>query len=105
MYTVESSLYKNVNHFLRCFPIKIVGKVLTELKGILHYIYLLQSSLNYRSYYHPLSDDLFVYRGFASGGRLAPLYESMIDSPLWDDPLQHFGVEGICDERPNLIEN
>jgi hypothetical protein len=79
MYTIECSLYKKVNHFLRCFPIDIVGKFLGELKGILHYIYLLQSSLEYYSYRHPLSDYLLVYRGFMSGGgQLAPLYESMI---------------------------
>jgi hypothetical protein len=83
MYTIECSLYKSVNHFLRCFPIKIVGKFMNELKGLLHYIYLLQSSIEYHSFHNPLSDDIIVYRGFASGGQqLAPLYESMIDEVI-----------------------
>jgi hypothetical protein len=83
MYTIECSLYKNVNHFLRCFPINIIGKFMNELKGILHYIYLLQSSLEYCSYHHPLSKDVIVYRGFQSGGkRLAPLYGSMINEVI-----------------------
>jgi hypothetical protein len=83
MYTIECSLYKNINHFLRCFPITIVNKFMNELKGLLHYIYLLQSSLEYCSYYHPLSNDIIVYRGFPSGGgRFAPLYESMIDEVI-----------------------
>jgi hypothetical protein len=56
---------------------------MNELKGILHYIYLLQSSLEYCSHHHPLSKDLLVYRGYKSGGgRLAPLYESMIDEVI-----------------------
>jgi hypothetical protein len=71
MYIVECSLYQNVNHFLRCFPIKIVG--------ILHYIYFLQSALEYCSYHHPPSNNLCVYRGFVSrGGRLASLYAVIV---------------------------
>jgi hypothetical protein len=79
MYSVECSLYKNVNHFLRCFPIKIAGKFMRELGGILHYIYLLQSSIDYCSDVHRLSSEMIVYRGIQQHGRmLAPLYESMI---------------------------
>jgi hypothetical protein len=56
---------------------------MNELKGILHYIYLLQSSLEYCSHYYPLSKECVVYRGYRSGGvRLAPLYESMIDEVI-----------------------
>jgi hypothetical protein len=50
-----------------------------ELKGVLHYIYLLQSSIEYCSYTNPLTSEVVVYRGFQSGGlRLTPLYYSMI---------------------------
>jgi hypothetical protein len=100
MSTVECSLYKNVNHFLRCFPIKIIGKFMNELKGILHYIYLLQSSLEYYSYHHPLSNDVIVYRGFMSGGRqLAPLYESMIDEVIiWS------GFTSTSTDRDSVIK-
>jgi hypothetical protein len=56
---------------------------MNELKGILHYIYLLQSSLEYYSYHHPLSKDIIVYRGLKNGGqRLASLYASMIDEVI-----------------------
>jgi hypothetical protein len=79
MYTTECSLYKNVNHFLNCFPIVLVSKFTSELKGILHYIYLLQSSIEYCAHTHPLTSDIVVYRGCKTGGlRLAPLYYSMI---------------------------
>jgi hypothetical protein len=95
MYTIDCSLYKNVNQFLRRFPIKIIGKFMSELKGILHYIYLLQSSLKYCSHHHPLSHNLLVYRGFGSGGvRLAPLYESMIDEEIvWPSFRAHQLIE------------
>jgi hypothetical protein len=83
MYTANCSLYENANHFLRCFPVKIVGKFMKELKPILHYIYLLQSSLEYYSYRCPLSEDMIVYRGILSGGqRLAPVYASMINEVI-----------------------
>jgi hypothetical protein len=79
MYSIESSLYRNVNHFLRCFPISIIGKFMKELGGILSYIYLLQSSIEYCSHNRPLVSDLIVYRGIRQRGKLlAPLYESMI---------------------------
>jgi hypothetical protein len=106
MYTVECSLYKNVNHFLRYFPIHVICKFMKELKGILRHIYLLQSSLEYYSHYNPLSNDIVVYRAFASDGvRLAPLYESMIDEVIvWssftststdrDHVIEHFVKNG-----------
>jgi hypothetical protein len=79
MYSIDCSLYKNVNHFLRSFPIVIVPKFMKEVGGILHYIYLLQSSIEYCSHRQPLSSDITVYRGIRTQGRmLAPLYESMI---------------------------
>jgi TPR repeat protein len=79
MYSIECSLYRNVNHFLRYFPIGIVSKFMKELGGILHYIYLLQSSIEYCSHHQPLSCDIIVYRGIPQQGKmLAPLCESMI---------------------------
>jgi hypothetical protein len=47
MYSTESSLYKNANFFLRNFPVEVAGKFINELRGILSYIYLLQSSINH----------------------------------------------------------
>jgi hypothetical protein len=83
MYTVESSLYQNVNRFLRCFPISMVPKFQNELKGILRYIYLLQSSIQYHSNQRPLTEDLLVYRGLPVAEFL-PLYESLIeDVVIW----------------------
>jgi hypothetical protein len=83
MYTIECRLYKTTNHFLRCFPIKLVGKFVRELKSILHYIYLLQSSVEYSSHNDPLTDDLVVYRVInGDGERLGTLYESMIDEVI-----------------------
>jgi hypothetical protein len=68
-----------VNHFLRCFPIELVCKFEKELGGILHFIYLLQSSIEYRSLNEPLSETVPVYRGMLSNGpELVGLYESMI---------------------------
>jgi hypothetical protein len=79
MYSIECSLYKNVNHFLRCFPIQIISKFMKELAGLLHYTYLLQSSIEYYSHINPLVSNLKVYRGIQQQGKiLVPLYESMI---------------------------
>jgi hypothetical protein len=41
MYTIDSSLYKNVNQFLRCFLISMVSEFMSELRAILYEIYLL----------------------------------------------------------------
>jgi TPR repeat protein len=79
MYSINCSLYKNLNHFLRSFPVVLVGQFMKELGGLLRYIYLLQSSIEYCSHIQPLSSDMIVYRGIQQHGRmLAPLYESMI---------------------------
>jgi hypothetical protein len=79
MYSIESSLYRNINHFLRRFPVEIASKLMKELDGMLCYIYLLQSSINQFSLRSPIKCDLVVYRGFSSDGpNQAQLYESMI---------------------------
>jgi hypothetical protein len=85
MYSIECSLYKNVNHCLRYFPIAIVNKFMKELDGILRYICLFQSSIEYCSHNQPLSSDIIVYRVIQQRGKmLAPLYESMIgDVIVW----------------------
>jgi hypothetical protein len=83
MYTVECSLYKNANHFLRCFSIRLIHYFLGKLKGFLCYIYLLQSSLGYCSHNRPISQEIVVYRGFRTGGtRLASFYQSMVDEVI-----------------------
>jgi hypothetical protein len=79
MYSIECLLYKNVNRFLRCFPIAIVSKFMKELGGIIRYIYLLQSSIEYCSHAKSLSSEMIVYRGIQHDVQiLVPLYESMI---------------------------
>jgi hypothetical protein len=68
-----------VNDFLRNFPLQIVGKFQKELKGILSYIYLLQSSIEHQSRLKPLLSELVVYRGLPSNGaNLITLYDSMV---------------------------
>jgi hypothetical protein len=47
MYSSESSLYKNVNHLLRCFPIQLIDKFMKEVGPIPRYIYVLQSPIEY----------------------------------------------------------
>jgi hypothetical protein len=62
---------------------KLVGKFMGELKGLLYYIYLLQSSLEYSSHHLPLTEDLIVYRVISGdGSKLGPLYVSMIDEVI-----------------------
>jgi hypothetical protein len=79
MYSKESGLYRNVNHFLRSFPISLVSKFEKELGGILSYIALLQSSIERYSLANPWMAECTVYRGFRSGGAShALLYETMI---------------------------
>jgi hypothetical protein len=79
MYSKESALYRNINHFLRCFPIELVSKCEKELGGILSYIALLQSSIEQYSLVHPMMADCTVYRGFGSGWlSCALLYETMV---------------------------
>jgi hypothetical protein len=84
LYTIESALYTNVNHFLHHFPISMVSKFLFELKGILNYIYLLQSSIEFVSHSEGFITDFVVYRGIKQASEAAPLYESMIgDVVVW----------------------
>jgi TPR repeat protein len=84
IYTIESLLYKNINRFLRHFPMSMVSKFLGELKGILHYIYLLQSSVEILSETDPIQENLIVYRGVKQCGNHALLYESLIgDIVVW----------------------
>jgi hypothetical protein len=79
MYSIQCSLYQNVNHFLRCFPVKMSSTVMKELKGSLSYGDLLQSSIECYSHIRPLPSDMIVYRGIQQHGKgLAQLYESMI---------------------------
>jgi hypothetical protein len=78
-YSLECSLHKNVNHFLRFFPVVRVNKFMKKLNGLLHYIYLLQSSIEYCSHSQSLSSDVIVSRGIRQHGRmLTALYDSMV---------------------------
>jgi hypothetical protein len=84
MYTIDSSLYKNVNQFLRCFPISMVSKFMRELRGIVSYIYLLQSSIESRSHVAPIRENFVVYRGIQNSADQGMFYESMIgDVVVW----------------------
>jgi hypothetical protein len=107
MYTVESLLYKNVNHFLRYFPISMVSKFMGELKGLVNYLDLLQSSIAFRSRDRPLREVLVVYQRIES----IQLYESIVGSVvIWrgftststdrDYARNHF----ITDENAFLFE-
>jgi hypothetical protein len=79
MYSIESSLYRNVNHFLRKFPIQILSKFLKELDGMLRYIYLLQSSIHDYAFKHSIAEGQVVYRGLPRrGSDLGSLYASLI---------------------------
>jgi hypothetical protein len=73
----------NINHFLSCFPNSIIDHFVNELHGILHYIYLIQSSIDFWSHYYPLMTDVVVYRRLkCDGGKLASLYISMIEEVI-----------------------
>jgi hypothetical protein len=111
MYTVESLLYKNVNIFLRYFPIWMVSKFMAELKGLVSYLYLLQLSIAFRSRGPPLREDLVVYRRVEQCYEFVQLYESIIgDVFVWpgftststgrDSVLNHF----VTDENSVLFE-
>jgi hypothetical protein len=83
MYSIHSLVYRNVNHFMRCFPVSLIGKFLKELRGLLSYIHLLQSSITYCSRHFPLVESTIVYRGIRTGAStLVPLYTSMIDEVI-----------------------
>jgi hypothetical protein len=62
------------------FLISAVGEFMTALNGILGYICLRQSSIEYWSRIQPVASEMIVCRGLRrEGKKLAPLYESMID--------------------------
>jgi TPR repeat protein len=82
MYANDSSLCENVNHFLHCFPISMVCRFMDELKHILSYIYLLQSSIECGSHETPIRENLVVYRGIRGATDLGMLYESTIDDVI-----------------------
>jgi hypothetical protein len=74
---------------------------MNELKGTLHYIYLLQSSIECYSQIHPFTSDVTVYRGLKSGGaKLVPLYYSMIGEVIvWSSfGSTSFELELVIDE-------
>jgi hypothetical protein len=79
IYCIESSLRYKIDQFLLRFPISVLSRFMTELSGIMNYIYLLQSSISYFAHNNPLMENQIVYRGFSvKGPQLRPLYESMI---------------------------
>jgi TPR repeat protein len=84
MYTIESPLYKHVNSFLRSFPVSKISKFKTELRGILSYISLLQSSIEYLWHTEPFEENAVVYRGITGSRDFGSLYFSMIgDVVVW----------------------
>jgi hypothetical protein len=85
MYSKESVLYRNVNAFLRGFPLNLVNKFEKELRGVLSYSHLLQSAIEQHSFAHPLTAECTVYRGFPSNGRAhALVYETVVgDVIVW----------------------
>jgi hypothetical protein len=84
MYTIESPLYKHVNSFLRSFPVSKISEFVTELRGILSYIYLLQSSIEYLWHTEPFEKNVVVYRGITGNGDFGSLYQTMIgDVVVW----------------------
>jgi hypothetical protein len=110
MYSIECSLYKNVNYFLRHFPIRIVNKFMKELRGLLCYVYLLQSSIEYCSHNQPLVSNVTVYRGIRQRGRLlVPLYESMIGEVIvWPgftstSPDRQLVISGFINDEDSLL--
>jgi hypothetical protein len=72
-----------------------------ELKGLLRYLYLLQSSIEYLSQLRPLQSDIRVYRGFHSGGSvLIPLFQSVIGNVIvWP------GFTSASTDRDQVIAN
>jgi hypothetical protein len=83
LYSLESRLYKNVGYVMRNFPLAVLWKFMKEMRGILSYICLLQSSIDYCARKCPITDCCTVYRGLFSGAELlVPLYVSMIGDVL-----------------------
>jgi hypothetical protein len=79
LYSNNPGLYNNVNRFLRGFPVNLISKLMRQLRGIVSYVYLLQSSIEQWSLRHPLLGECVVYRGFPSNGEYyISLYQSVI---------------------------
>jgi hypothetical protein len=79
MFAIDSFFCENVNHFLRCFPISRFCNFNDEMRGILNFIYLLQSSIACRSQENPIRENVVVYCGIGGASDVVMLYESMID--------------------------
>jgi hypothetical protein len=83
LYSVDSSLYRLVSHFLLGFPMPLLGKFLKELRGLLSYVYIIQSAIQWVSDLHPIVSECVVYRGLSfEGESLMPLYESLIGAAI-----------------------
>jgi hypothetical protein len=89
----------------------MVSKFMRELKGLVNYLYLLQSSIAFRSRDRPLRENLVVYRGVEQSYESVQLYESIVGNVVvWpgftststdrDYMLNHF----ITDENSVLFE-
>jgi hypothetical protein len=81
-----------------------------ELGGILRYVYLLQSSIQYYSRLRPISHDMIVYRGIQQNVKmLIPLYESMIGEVIvWPgfastSPDRNFVISRFLQNEDSLL--
>jgi hypothetical protein len=103
----SASFCENVNYFIRRFPISLVLNFMDELKGVLSYVYLLQSSIACLARENPIRDNLVVYRGIRQAADRVMLYESAIgDVVVWpeftsaftdlDYVLNHFITDEDC---------
>jgi hypothetical protein len=79
----------------------MIHKFINELKGILHYIYFRQSSIEYCSHINRFPSDIVVYRGLKSGGvKLIPLSHSMMGEIIvWPS------FASTSTDRDNAIEH
>jgi hypothetical protein len=83
LYTLNISLYKNVNFVLRRFPFRLISIFGSTLQGLLSYTCILQASIAHLAKAHPISEDTIVYRGIDHNGQqLLPLYYSMLDEVI-----------------------
>jgi hypothetical protein len=85
LYSIEPSLSKTANVLLRDFPVAFIRRFVKELRGLLSYVYLLQSAIHHWSQLHPIAENPVVYRGIPRlGQNLEPLYLHVIDEIiLW----------------------
>jgi hypothetical protein len=81
-----------------------------EVGGILRYIDLLQSFIEYSSYMKPLVSNTKVYRGIQQHGKqLVPLYKSMIGEVIvWPgftstSPVQNFVISRFIEGSDSLL--